>query len=638
MSWQSWIGRAALVSVALIAACNDNNSNNNNNGGTPDGATSCTPGLKECVTTNVARVCQSDGHWAAIKCIGGTCTAGDCVEDEPPAEQICLPGEGACQNATMALTCNDTGTAYTAKACPSGTTCVGPGLCQGTCVIGEGFCYDLTHTATCTDGKQFTTTACAGTTLCVASDNGVLDTAVCKASDCTPDPNGCGAVCGDKVNPSNDPTKSVSRCVETPAGYKWQVLPCPAPYTCSPGSSQCASGGGEAACSVDCVEGSKRCATATSIETCTNGMWANAIECNDPTSGGTSTCVPKNGDPLNVQCGDVQCQNGVGACTPDGKFLPCDANGKLNREAVTCTTGVCVADSASTTGTTEPAGRCATLCTESEGRCNFVSSMELSTSGQRCKNGRWEEQVVCTGDGETCWEHVVAGVNTIGCFVDCFPGTSMCDGDNTSVTCGDDGFFGDPVACTTGVCVDNADFTAASCQVECLSGQVKCGSNDLSDGYPRVSSEVITCGTDGRWGDPVACEGELTCRYDISGLSLGCVQCAGQSEVGQPDTRCTENNEVQTCKPDNTWGTLLMCGGAASCVDPETAEHSAAPYCQDPFFSEFILNFFGTSCAGQGLGAPISCPEFDGSPVPDCCSGACLADPPPAPAYCAANN
>lgn len=618
----NWLARGALVAALLSVGCSDGNNNNGNNDGGGGPSTSCTSGAKECVGDKVARQCQSDGHWAAFKCVGGHCTDGNCIADEvmPPEEQICFPGEGACQG-TMALTCNATGTAYTATACPSGTTCAGPGLCQGTCVIGQSLCYDNNNVATCLDGKSYTTTACAADTFCVGGDNGVVSTASCKPAECTPSFDGCSAVCGDKKNGGGDPTKSVSRCVETPAGYKWEVLPCPGTSSCSPGVSACGFASApraEAACVTTCIEGAQRCGETTgTVETCTGGAWV-AAAC---ASG--KVCVVDAADPLKASCGDAACASGVGVCTPDGKFIACAA-GVVGSTATDCATGICVADAppgGPITGNVT--GRCSTLCTEGEGRCVDTGS------GQRCKNGRWEEQVLCPDSNALCFSAVMGGVRQIGCYSECFPGTKSCTTNGLIRTCKDDGTFDTATQCAMGTCDDEDG--PATCVLECLPGQIECDDQE-NDALPSVFFATVTCSAEGRWGDPENCTGDLRCRYGFGGNALGCVECAAQNEIGQPDSRCNEDSTaVQTCTATNTWNaTTLACTGETSCVPAEEVENypTFAPSCG--ISNSQLIDFLGIGCEFIDSGVSPC------GTTPDCCTVAC--DAPngqiPAPAHC----
>ncbi len=382
----------------------------------------------------------------------------------------------------------------------------------------------------------------------------------------------------------------------------------------------------------------QRCGSDTSVETCKDGQWGAAVECNNPLDGSASkACVTNASDGTKAACGDWQCLYGVGVCTADGKFLACDAAGTLAREAVACAVGACVLDYPinGTLPSGNQIGRCAPLCTEGTERCTDDSS------GQRCKNGRWEDQLLCPDSNATCQEATIGGKTKIGCYPECVPGAVDCDGRLATVTCGVDGTWGDPVACAMGYCSNSNP--QAGCVAECVPGEIDCSMDDLISVYwPMVSTATITCSAAGRWGDPVQCATNLTCRYSTGGKPLGCVECAYQNDVGQVDTMCTNNNELRTCTANNTWGAPVACGASKTCVPPEevTSFPSPTPYCQDLGIfpnTESGWNAFGYTCADFGLGAPMSCPDFSGQPIADCCSGACAADPMPATALCEIN-
>ena len=602
----------------------------------------CTPAAKECVTPALARICPADGSdWAEIRCLAGEkCDAGEC---KPDPNAACKKGQGSCLNPTTALRCRDSLAGYEQITCPAATSCTGDGLCMGACVVGSSKCLPDGSVATCADGKTYTPTACAAGQLCVSTAKAPMETAACKAAECTPAPNlGCGAVCGNKTNTAADQTKFTSTCVETPAGYKWAATGCTAPTTCTPNSVACP-GGAQASCRSDCAPGQMRCSPdRLGSQTCgADGKWAAAItNCNANPAAAALLCMPKPDDPLKVVCGDPICEAGAAGTCQGAQLRACGNDGKLGAAAACpAGTGTCVATGGAIGGI--PLGACQAQCTAGDERCS-------STTGfQTCVNGLWNTPQTCpaVAGASSCLNYTSPlGRPAKICNAVCAPGTSECRtvtaGNDSIRTCSATGTWSVDTACAVGTCQPNpGGGGGAACVAQCIPASLVCmGGNRAVAGTDRTGTDAVgTCTAAGKLPTTTtACGAGLECRKDVGGNTIvvggnACLECvgsgvAGGNEIGQVDTRCANaggtaggNATTQLCGAANTWaGATTSCTAIAKTCTVATGVCQMHRYRGVPLTDTFFLNRRGQTCAQHGRGASKAC-----GTTPDCCGNSC---------------
>jgi len=660
------------VATALIGGCGDSPGTNNDGGAIS--ALACTANQKACINDRVARICPADGsNWIILQCSASeSCQAGDCVAATAPP--TCTAAQNGCLDATTALRCSSSGAGFDSITCPSGTGCTGPGLCDGGCIVGSSICTDQHTIASCNDGKTYTAASCGEGQACVRTGDSPMITSACKTAACTPDVNGCDAVCGNKADTAATNQQAyVSVCTETPDGYKWVATSCVAPKTCSPSAGSCGAGGRQAACASTCTPGDQRCTTlagaaqgdvGTGHQTCTaEGTWgATVTACNASPTSVTSVCFPNPASPNRVLCGDPACVDGEGSCDPAGLFHACGADGRLATTGVVCQ-GTCVATGDGGPGGAQ-AGRCVAQCEPGDERC--LDAEEDSQTYQVCgADKRWGAVTACPGDNY-CFGYANAAGRPRKSCGECLPGVVRCSDDQGNSanngagyvqTCGAGGEYGAPVACAVGSCSYSND--SASCVADCFPGSTVC----IGDGKAVAGSvyggseESGTCTAEGRMpagGTGTLCAGDAVCRWSSAGVAIGCTVCIGTTnEFGLPDTRCSDEtgapggNHVQTCLADGTgWNTaVLACGGDNGvCYDPTTnisppVVFFQGAYCHGdygfPEITEQQLMSFNWNCniASQGS-FPMSCGSLLSGTVSDCCSDYCYADEAPRSAFC----
>jgi hypothetical protein len=329
----------------------------------------------------------------------------------------------------------------------------------------------------------------------------------------------------------------------------------------------------------------------------------------------------------------VQCQAGDQRCLDTGTYEVC--NNGLWSAGMNCTTGTC---QQFFTSTGAPRTVCG-VCIPGLHRCTTATGAERTTS-------------VCSVGGGSC----SGGAPT--CTSACGAASGACQGVCTLPpdieTCDMTGAWGAASACTVGGCLAiNRNDTDTSnddalCIAQCAPGAEVCmgGASALSQPIPGTAQHG-TCTTGGMLpASGTACAGATSCRKDLNGNALGCVQCVGatKNENGLTDTRCTSaaggvgTTNVESCKTDNTWPTTPAagsgCPSGTSCL-AASPEGNRVIYCHDCFLGECTesnLNQLGGSCMGQGLGGPMSCNSGanPGTTVSDCCSAACFSDVVPA--------
>ncbi len=552
-----------LASLLAIAGCKNDSSNNNNNNGTPK---VCTADTKECVDSKHLRICSTEGsEWYNVTCDADeTCDAGACKKDEPPETPliVCFPGDGKCMPGTpdKSLLCNSTGTGFNATDCPTGTACVGGGVCVGVCAVGSSTCLDGKTVATCTNGTGYTTTTCTASEACVITGDSPFDTAACKASECQPALDGCDFVCGNKTDSSADQTKFVSICIETTNGWKWTALGCAANEVCdSQGGNTCAGGlKAEAACAAECSDGDSFCTGIGTRVVCTNGTYGAPIDCADG-----KFCF---GDPKNSNaalCGDEVCALGDGTCLADGTLRSCDATGNLVATGAACATGLCVQVNVTSEGL--PAGKCIDVCKDGETQC--VGEAGVSITFKTCVMGRWAALENCTSG--LCYAAPSSDGRLSTICGECQPQSGECgdfDADDRRPVrfCAANGTWGDFTDCTLGTCVVSGD--SAACVAQCVPGSKVCMGDSVDSLYVATEADG-TCTSFGLRPDTsTQCTGNRTCRIDVGGNVLGCVECVYNNEHGLVDSECRNDDEdIRFCTPSNTWAAATACGDGKYC-------------------------------------------------------------------------
>jgi hypothetical protein len=555
----------------------------------------CTPGAKECVANDVARVCSPDGYqWSAVECHDGEkCMNGDCAPDN----SVCIKGDAFCMGNT-AYRC-PAGTGYTMTACPAKTACVGKGLCVGTCAIGATRCRTSIYQAgnvivnlsdqhfpdalpsttieTCTDGFTWSVTStCMANTWCVDTTTDPNNQqAACKAGDCTPDPNFCirgggnvdlrPFVCGNKNNAAADPTKFKSSCVPTPDGYKWLATECDPGKVCTPGAITCQlSGNGdntvrsEADCTSKCTPGRQVCGGLTLVasdgnhsvplqyKTCgADGTYGALQNCNPDPTAVSFGCMQ---DPTNnskIVCGDLACVQSIfpaGICTAGGQFLGCGTDRKLlpASQAAPCPNNQICTSVPGIDGVTplrygsQALGQCVSQCQPGDKRC-------VGSTVQSCINGAFVDDVLCAqdaGSGSVCFQYSTA-VNS--------PTPNSAQGSDQFVT----------------------PRTGAICGGECIPGTHACA----TIGMP-ANNAIKTCNANGKYDPAVACTKGLCNFFNPDAACLldcipGSLYCRG-APVTVGGTQFSAKAAQGTCPDTGIRDMTDPCPSGAGCCTGDT--------------------------------------------------------------------
>jgi hypothetical protein len=640
------VGSAARGSAALLPACDDSTNNNYSttadSGPTTNVAQACSPGSRSCKSDVVAQVCGADGAaqvdqpcGAGERCSGGFCTS--------------TANPNVCQDTTTALRRLPTG-AFEVVKCPAGTACEGAGLCKGAFIVGSSVCSGLQALASSADGLTQTLAQCAANQLCVSTgeSNGV-PTAACKAAECIP-VKGNVAFCGNPKTPTVSIDKAVTKCTETPDGYKFVTALCTGTATCAPGSSGTDNNSNviisDAHCATACIPGTSRCSSTGGISTCAaDGTWPPA----STACAATEACRVNPVDPSHAACVDAVCVKSIGVC--EGlNFRACGQNGKLGAAAA-CALGACRNDN-------QGGGLCEVQCAAGEERC----VPGASTSFQTCVNGVWSATATSCAAGGACVGYTLAGKSAKICGGACVPGQSRCTlgdggvGNTATEACNAAGQWGAPVACTIGSCQGTGPNTAA-CLAECVPNTLACaGGTSNVPGTPYNGfSGFRSCSATGLLGATTTdCAANTFCRSKNgraiapAGAVNACSACvgsaiAGGNEEGLTDSRCasaagdtTGNETSQICAANNTWtANLTTC--ANGCKSPTARSGPAVSTCGktdrgNTFRTEthYATHKLG-SCANSHYGDTgfVSC-----GVTPDCCNKACSLAVPPAPATC----
>lgn len=192
---------------------------------------SCDPGTTECATSKVSRICSQDGRsWVPVACPAGTgCDpqTGECTRSENPDDTVtvCEEGQSTCADATAVKDCEEDGSNWVYKPCPTGTFCE-----MGACVTDEsvecvphtGVCADRSTSLVCNDaGSGYDEVDCA------ADDMECID-GLCRGPVCTK-----GEIRCDDVRDGNVVAQLISgdynpyiRYICNADGTAWDIVDC----------------------------------------------------------------------------------------------------------------------------------------------------------------------------------------------------------------------------------------------------------------------------------------------------------------------------------------------------------------------------------------------------------------------------
>ncbi|HVJ18742.1 MAG TPA: hypothetical protein VM686_25145, partial [Polyangiaceae bacterium] len=530
--------------------------------------TACIPGEAQCVGANSA-VCDKDGaSWVVTECDDATpCLDGFC---RGPA---CIPGETRCAPVDEAsfyyylyngyyapydfgslYTCNDDGTGWVKSACDAGEQCSYDNITKSEIndwISAVQAWYD--------NGSEF------------PSEPSFADsTASCKAPNCPVPhehrqfltyinylqdeqsvdpyyggPSSISAFCGTVDDPQGTAYQNTyTQCEGLPpfANLEWVNYECADYEQCYQESQYVYHYAGgtywhqhywqTAACDSECIPGQVSCAGGDATSTCQDdGTFGPAEQCPtdseyeyeyacritatyDGTS--TGTCV----DPVCAYwldtLGTLTVPEGMGACTPDGQWRPCNADGTLG-DPEDCS-GVCIksADSDAFGSTHNTAdqdpGYCGEECVDGDSRCLLPeTALNGSPLYQNCVDGKWSAETETCGLNVGCWDggqldlqygaYQQPAMNEVLCGAECTPGTVVCLGIQT-MTCGDDGQWDAAEDCAFGACEQNGTFV--QCEAQCLPDTFTC--NGVGNDTPgSVTAYSYAC-EDGRWGAAVTCD------------------------------------------------------------------------------------------------------------------------------------
>jgi len=605
-----------------------------------DEDSTCEPREKTCVDNDTSATCADDGSgWTAqecpdgVSCKDGVCQGSACVPGSTrcaplnentffePSTGGPLPWTPYSNSLTQLYTCNAEGTGWEISTCDAGSYCSYDNISNAEIdqYVGEleQWFVNWYEASGVTSAQPFpaepdlsdSVASCQEPSCAVPHRYRTKITAFFGLGDYT-SYYGVSSFCGSvgNVGGPNYEGSEFTECEGLPPfkNLEWVTYQCEgAGEVCS---EQFISGSfygtyQDASCSSECDPGETICAepsvftgTGDAIVRCTeNGVYEEVEACPEDTEhgyefvctqkadfqgGSKATCM----DPIcsawlsyyGVQQQLPEVPAGVGACTPDGMFRPCNPDGTLG-EPEECGTGICLNWSDAFDGEGEYynaagqfMGYCSDECEDGQIDCIEDGANPLYRT---CENGKWSTTTESCEDGLAC---SLAPDGGVLCGAECAPGEFECTGDVEYRICGDDGQWGEEESCETGLCEDNG--VKLSCEMECIPGTLLCSSGD-------GSASVIECENTGRWGDPVACDGGETCRIDGNGVTLGCVECVGPDTGGNQgwglaDSRC-DTLQIQTCNASNQWAAATDCPGDNVCTS-STSGASSLAWCVSP--------------------------------------------------------
>jgi len=322
--------------------------------------------------------------------------------------------------------------------------------------------------------------------------------------------------------------------------------------TCS-GTTCVVGDGGVASCEGQCGQGETTCSGSNGAPaTPTNNLWT----CSP--AGAWTEGSPCTGTACVVGTGSASCQ---GSCAPGQKR--CDAtsagvetcadDGNWGA-SVSCTSQTCVTtgggDASAGTGT------CSGVCAPQQTQCVDPTHVEMCTS-----TGSWSDPATTCAEACVCPNGATpsASAPCAGGFCGgmCSPGAKECSG-ALIATCGSSGAWGQPAACTSGVCMGAAPSAACG---GCTPNKTQC--------VGASSATLQTCQANGTWnaGSVVAGNCGAVCTPGTGQPCNGAVPQTCSSVGQEVEGSVTAGQCGATCSPGSTQACNTgQCNpGAVSC-------------------------------------------------------------------------
>lgn len=571
--------------------------------------------------------CPAEAPCDGFKCMGTVCTPGETKCPDPVVEfSETTVVQGHAFAGSDVFTCNAAGDGWDVVPCAVGDMCVYNSLTpsEGAAYEDLFISYEQDYWAADDAG-----TAYPAPPVFIHPPNRFMEascvTPVCYYSLGSIEGS---TVCGDPSDPTLDPTNNYSQC----QGLAPFTTPQWVPYTCQ--EPELCYYGSDDPCSTDCIPGEVVCGgyfggDNDSVYGCDeNGEWQEQETCNDGVEKAL-TCFQSQGmepgDLRTAQCVDPLCAHiwaidqynfswydaaYYGFCD-GGELRTCDETGLVvpAAEATACASGVCY-DSGSSyedNGYGFTLGWCEEECQDGETRCVDIYGTDIDYYGwgdasspffMTCVNGVWDrgQYQACPADvvgdpAPNCFqifEPAQQGENiaNVVCGGVCQPGFRHCNIDldtpANSYTgievCGDDAQWGPSDDCDVGSCRDEQpsgyqQVWDAECVFDCVPGTYNSVYEPyLIDAGAAYYGEAL-CGEDGRFGDPVRCDGPVSTTFVDE--REGCFECYGPDLAyywtnywGQDipvESMCDIDGNIVWCGADNMWEDAVSCGTGNTC-------------------------------------------------------------------------
>lgn len=209
-----------------------------------------------------------------------------------------------------------------------------------------------------------------------------------------------------------------------------------------------------------------------------------------------------------------------------------------------------------------------------------------------CKDGKWQSDAQKCDAGKVCKgeDGKAECVDASACEV----GAKRCDGDKIAV-CGSDGKWGEAVACETegDICRDGV----CGPKPECVAGQTEC-----------VGDGIKICGADGKWGNVSDCEAEgetcnpdtQTCQPLAAECEEGIVACLPVTSKPAQYKQCVNGkwSDTRHCTTDKPVCTDKGCiENSVQCTSGDTmCEDGKIRKCENSMWGEPKLCQDGWTC------------------------------------------